>query len=67
MSGNSKFNKDELVPPSFLNDQFVVDIIKSAEEDPAIQLIRHEITPGSAAGDHYASEYKCSSSTDIFY
>lgn len=31
-----KYNSDELVPPSFLDEQFVVNLVKSAEKDPEI-------------------------------
>lgn len=50
-----KYNSDELVPPSFLNEQFVVDLIKSVEKDPEVEVSSYEIKPGSSAGDHYAS------------
>lgn len=50
-----KYNSDELVPPSFLTEQFILDRLREVENDPDLHLIDYSIKPGSAAGDHYAS------------
>lgn len=50
-----KYNEDELVPPSFLNEAFIVDALKKVENDPELHVINYSINPGSSAGDHYAS------------
>lgn len=37
----AKYNQDELVPPSFINKEFVVDLVKSVESDPELQVSTH--------------------------
>lgn len=34
-----KFNSDELVPPSFVDQQFVVDLVQKVEGDPKLKVI----------------------------
>lgn len=51
----AQFNKDELVPPQFLTEKFILDLLRTSEGDPHLHLINYEIKPGSGAGDHYAS------------
>lgn len=50
-----QFNQDELVPPRFLTEKFILDMLRSSEKDPQLHVINYDIQPGSAAGDHYAS------------
>lgn len=38
-----KYNSDELVPPAFINAQFVEDFIKSVEKDPELKVIKCSI------------------------
>lgn len=35
-----KYNQDELVPPTFLNQDFIITILKSVEEDPKLKVIK---------------------------
>lgn len=35
-----KYNSDELVPPVFINEQFVVDLLKSVEKDSDLKVIQ---------------------------
>lgn len=34
----SKYNSDELVPPSFVDQQFIVDLVRGVEEDPELKV-----------------------------
>lgn len=34
-----KFNQDELVPPSFVNEAYIVDILRQVEDDPELHVI----------------------------
>jgi len=58
MSGNtdsSQFNDDELVPPEWLNSEFIADVLGSHEKEPVLKVIDLTFSPASAKGDHYAS------------
>lgn len=35
-----KFNKDELVPPTFVDQQFIVDMVRGVEEDPELKVTK---------------------------
>ncbi|GAB0088784.1 LOC111597534 [Sergentomyia squamirostris] len=50
-----KYNKDELVPPKFLNQEFFQNVLKKDENDQLLKITKFEIIPGSKAGDHFAS------------
>lgn len=39
MPEKAKYNADELVPPTFIDQQFVVDLVKSVEKDPELIVI----------------------------
>ncbi|XP_017007481.3 uncharacterized protein [Drosophila takahashii] len=58
MSGNpdnSQFNDDELVPPEWLNSEFMAHVLGSHEKEPVVKVIDLTLSPASAKGDHYAS------------
>jgi len=58
MSGNTdnnQFNDDELVPPEWLNSEFIADVLRSHEKEPVPKVIDLTFSPASAKGDHYAS------------
>ncbi|XP_017123949.1 uncharacterized protein LOC108143886 isoform X1 [Drosophila elegans] len=58
MSGNtdqSLFNDDELVPPDWLNSEFIEGVLKSDEMETVLKVIDLTFSPASAKGDHYAS------------
>lgn len=33
-----KFNQDELVPPSFITEAYIVDVIQKVEDDPELHV-----------------------------
>lgn len=51
----SKLNKDELEAPKWLGQTFFKDVLQSYTTDPSIVVKDFQITPGTNAGDHYAS------------
>ncbi|XP_017079841.1 uncharacterized protein LOC108113676 [Drosophila eugracilis] len=50
-----QFIKEELEPPSWLNSQFIGQILSEHEEASELQVIDLKIRPASFEGDHYAS------------
>ncbi|XP_051863791.1 uncharacterized protein LOC117576136 [Drosophila albomicans] len=68
MPPNSEsYNLDELEAPSWLDAEYVKEILSSHENDENVEVIALKITPASGKGDHYASvmfratvEYKTS-------
>ncbi|XP_035775526.1 uncharacterized protein LOC118457787 [Anopheles albimanus] len=51
-----EYNQDELVAPTWLDDAFFLNIIRTFEDDSAIQLKANcVLRPGTKAGDHFAS------------
>lgn len=55
-AAENNYNRDELVPPSFVTEKFIRDLAVSSErDDDELQLTSYEVKPGSSAGDHYAS------------
>lgn len=34
----AKFNQDELVPPSFLTEAYILDVLRKVEEDPELHV-----------------------------
>ncbi|XP_017052659.1 uncharacterized protein LOC108095866 [Drosophila ficusphila] len=58
MSGsanNSQFNDDELVPPEWLNSEFIAHVMGSHDGEPVTEVTDLTFSPASAKGDHYAS------------
>ncbi|KAI8045155.1 hypothetical protein M5D96_001334 [Drosophila gunungcola] len=51
----SQFNEDELVPPDWLNSEFIEGVLKSDEMETVLKVIDLTFSPASAKGDHYAS------------
>ncbi|XP_055706837.1 uncharacterized protein LOC129803959 [Phlebotomus papatasi] len=51
----AKFNKDELTPPSFLNEEYFLNVLKQVENDKALTITKFEMIPGTKPGDHFAS------------
>lgn len=49
-----KFNSDELVPPSFVTEQFVLEILKSAEKDPELSVILFDYFSSDLANNNYS-------------
>ncbi|XP_062712525.1 uncharacterized protein LOC109412325 [Aedes albopictus] len=49
-------NADELQAPSWLNNQFLLEVIRKAQNDQSLTLCHGcKLRPGTNAGDHYAS------------
>lgn len=36
-----KFNVDELVPPSFITESYIVDILRKVEDDPDLHVRKY--------------------------
>ncbi|XP_055857103.1 uncharacterized protein LOC129919981 [Episyrphus balteatus] len=51
----SKFNEDELHPPSWMDEKFFTEVLKKCEKSDKISVKEVKISPASAQGDHYAS------------
>lgn len=50
-----KFNKDELVAPTWLDKSFFARALRSHRRDASIEVKDVTLKPGTAAGEHYAS------------
>ncbi|XP_055695949.1 uncharacterized protein LOC129797409 [Lutzomyia longipalpis] len=53
--GPIQFNKDELTPPDFLNEEYFLNILRGVENDKALTITKFEMVPGTKPGDHFAS------------
>uniref|UniRef100_A0A1B0C8D6 CHK kinase-like domain-containing protein n=1 Tax=Lutzomyia longipalpis TaxID=7200 RepID=A0A1B0C8D6_LUTLO len=53
--GPIQFNKDELTPPDFLNEEYFLNILRGVENDKALTITKFEMIPGTKPGDHFAS------------
>ena len=51
----SEFNKDELVPPAWLKEDFFQTALRSYHQDESIIVKSSIITPGTKPGEHFAS------------
>ncbi|XP_023293691.2 uncharacterized protein LOC111676913 [Lucilia cuprina] len=51
----SIYNKDELVPPSWIDQVFFEKVLKQYENNNDIRITNIAISPASMKGDHYAS------------
>lgn len=51
----TNYSKDELNPPDWLNKEFFEDILRTYKRDSKVTLDEFLITPGTAAGEHFAS------------
>lgn len=49
------FNADELIPPEWLNSQFIAEVLSGHEKAPELKVIDLILCPSCAKGDHYAS------------
>ncbi|GAB0088786.1 LOC111597534 [Sergentomyia squamirostris] len=49
------YYKDELTPPTFLNQDFFENILRNEEKSFDLKITKLEITPGSKAKDHFSS------------
>ncbi|XP_016980564.1 uncharacterized protein LOC108045683 [Drosophila rhopaloa] len=54
-ANSHKFNADELQPSSWLNIQFIKEVLSGYEKAPELQVTDLQISPATAQGDHYAS------------
>ncbi|XP_065354375.1 uncharacterized protein LOC135948848 [Calliphora vicina] len=51
----SIYNEDELVPPSWINEEFFEGVLQQYENNKNIKITDLAISPASVKGDHYAS------------
>ncbi|XP_037822893.1 uncharacterized protein LOC119611401 [Lucilia sericata] len=51
----SIYNEDELVPPTWINQDFFEKVLRQYEKNDTIKLTDLQISPASVKGDHYAS------------
>ncbi|KNC24661.1 hypothetical protein FF38_13554 [Lucilia cuprina] len=51
----SIYNEDELVAPSWINQEFFATVLKKYENNEDININNLDISPASKKGDHYAS------------
>ncbi|XP_017018485.1 uncharacterized protein [Drosophila kikkawai] len=52
---NSQFNPDELVPPKWLDTNFVAEVLRAHEKSPQLKVTDLNLSPACLNGDHYAS------------
>lgn len=55
VENSDNFNADELVAPEWLNTQFFTEVLSNHEKAPELKVLKIQISPASAKGDHYAS------------
>ncbi|XP_055918985.1 uncharacterized protein LOC129951021 [Eupeodes corollae] len=51
----SEFNSDELIAPSWMNEQFFQEVLRNCECEEKLLVQNVKLAPASAKGDHYAS------------
>ncbi|TMW48119.1 hypothetical protein DOY81_006792 [Sarcophaga bullata] len=51
----SIYNEDELVPPTWINQEFLQKVLKEYENNETVQIDELIVTPASVKGDHYGS------------
>ncbi|XP_046804979.1 uncharacterized protein LOC124419450 [Lucilia cuprina] len=62
----SIYNEDELVAPSWINQEFFATVLKKYENNEDININNLDISPASKKGDHYASiMFRCQLSYSI--
>uniref|UniRef100_A0A1L8DYI8 Putative ecdysteroid kinase n=1 Tax=Nyssomyia neivai TaxID=330878 RepID=A0A1L8DYI8_9DIPT len=54
-NGPIQYNKDELTPPDFLNEEFFLDVLRGVENDRGLTITNFKMIPGTKPGDHFAS------------
>ncbi|KAH8390813.1 hypothetical protein KR200_000929 [Drosophila serrata] len=52
---NIAYNKDELVPPGWLDKNFITDVLSKHEKAPELQVTDLRFSPACLKGEHYAS------------
>ncbi|XP_055687411.1 uncharacterized protein LOC129792405 [Lutzomyia longipalpis] len=50
-----RYNKDELSPPDFLNEDYFRKVLQKEENDEALMIRDFKVIPGTKPGDHFAS------------
>ncbi|KAM7363920.1 uncharacterized protein ACRADG_000641 [Cochliomyia hominivorax] len=51
----SLYNEDELVAPTWINQEFLENVLQKYENKENLKIIKLDISPASMKGDHYAS------------
>ncbi|KAH8284012.1 hypothetical protein KR054_007483 [Drosophila jambulina] len=54
-SDNTAYNEDELVPPEWLDKNFITDVLSKHEKAPELQVTDLSFSPACLKGEHYAS------------
>ncbi|ETN60247.1 hypothetical protein AND_008119 [Anopheles darlingi] len=49
------FNKDEMHPPSWMDERFFEKVLRQSERDGTLSVTGMRIVPGTKPGDHFAS------------
>ncbi|XP_055696334.1 uncharacterized protein LOC129797607 [Lutzomyia longipalpis] len=55
MPDSNHYNKDEINPPDFLNQDFFENVLRESENDKALKITQLKLVPGTKPGDHFAS------------
>ncbi|XP_073820555.1 uncharacterized protein [Musca autumnalis] len=51
----SIYNADELVAPSWINQEFLEKVLTQYENNVDVEVVQFDLSPASMKGDHYAS------------
>ncbi|XP_065354376.1 uncharacterized protein LOC135948850 [Calliphora vicina] len=51
----SIYNEDELVPPSWINEEFIQKVLNQYEKTQHVKLTNLDLSPATLKGDHYGS------------
>ena len=54
-SNAEELDKDGPITPQWLDEQFLMQILKNNERNENVQVTNFELSPAAQAGDHYAS------------
>ncbi|XP_037822892.1 uncharacterized protein LOC119611400 [Lucilia sericata] len=62
----SIYNEDELVPPTWINQEFLQKVLIQSEKSKNVKLINFDISPATLKGDHYGSiMFRCKVMYDL--
>ncbi|XP_075165017.1 uncharacterized protein LOC142237541 [Haematobia irritans] len=51
----SYFNDDEVIPPSWINKEFLEKVLTKYERQENIKILKFELSPACMKGDHYST------------
>ncbi|XP_037822888.1 LOW QUALITY PROTEIN: uncharacterized protein LOC119611393 [Lucilia sericata] len=62
----SIYNEDELVPPSWINQEFLQKVLKQYENNEHLKINNFVLSPATLKGDHYGSiMFRCKLTYDL--